>query len=59
MTDGDETDNVKDGCDPLTIGKDQAAKDYTCTATSADGGTNSVTVTIKWDAEGRWCPSRG
>jgi hypothetical protein len=37
------------GCDAVNITADQAATNYTCTATSA-GGTSSETVTIKRDA---------
>jgi hypothetical protein len=36
------------GCDPVTITSDQAATDYTCSATSS-GGTSSETAPIKRD----------
>jgi hypothetical protein len=37
------------GCDPITITADQAATEYTCTATSA-GGTSTQKFSIKRDA---------
>jgi len=41
---------VKSGCEDQNITVDQAGTTYTCSATSAGGSTNEVSVTVKRDA---------
>jgi hypothetical protein len=43
---------AKSGCDELTIVADQAATEYTCSATSAGGASGPVSVTVKRDGTG-------
>jgi hypothetical protein len=43
---------VKTGCQPQSITADQAATNYTCSASSAGGYSGLVTVTIKRDGTG-------
>jgi hypothetical protein len=49
VTDPESAINSTSGCEVVSINQDQAATDYTCTATSA-GGTNSANITIARDA---------
>jgi hypothetical protein len=49
VVDDESTITSQSGCDEVNITADQAATEYTCTATSA-GGTSEETVTIKRDA---------
>lgn len=48
LSDTESTISSTSGCEPVSITQDQAATDYTCSATSA-GGTSSGTATIKRD----------
>jgi hypothetical protein len=50
VTEGDSTSTLdRDGCDDQIITADQAAEDYSCSATSEGGSAGPVTVNLKKD----------